>query len=323
MIRRSISTKSIPTKAVVDLAFHHVHPSASSLKKHPGPRPVLVNLHGIFGSSAMFRSISKPLADELDMEVYSVDLRNHGDSPWAFPYDFLTHAKDVIHFIKTNIGTERPVNLLGFSIGGKIGLLTTLCHQVNVTKCVSMDLPPYETPQLDDVVLQNYALIMKIINREIKIKRGTPNWKQLLLSYFKALPANQVNNGDPSLYFAAGFYRVKKNGVSYEDEKAHRPIGDPYIDYYLPLKQFPALLDSVKAWPDLSGKENSEGIFQESTDRSVLFMRALKSGFMKDDYSLLYKPFPNAKVCEFDTGHNMMVEEPKKTLQCIKDYLKD
>lgn len=323
MIRRYISTKTIPTKPVVDLAFHHVMPSASAVKGHLGPRPVLINLHGIFGSSAMFRSISKPLANELGVEVYSVDLRNHGDSPWAFPYDFMTHAKDVIHFIKTQVGAQTPVNLLGFSIGGKIGLLTTLCDQVNVTKCVSMDLPPYETPQLDDVVLQNYALIMKIINREIKIKRGTQNWKRMLLDHFKALPANQVNSGDPSLYFANGFYRVKKNNVSYEEEKAHRPIGDPYIDYYLPLKQFPDLLDSVKAWPDLSGKENSGGVFQTSTDRSVLFMRALKSDFMKDDYSLLRKPFPNAKVHEFNTGHNMMVEEPESTLQCIIDYLKE
>lgn len=322
-MKRFLSTHSIPTKAVVDLAFHHVKPPVSSVHGDPGLRPVLVNIHGIFGSSAMFRSISKPLASQLGTDVYSIDLRNHGDSPWAFPYDFMTHAKDLIHFIKNHFGPHRPINLLGFSIGGKVGLLTTLCHEINIDKCVCLDLPPYETPQLDDVVIQNYALIMKIINREIKIKRGSRNWRQVLLDHFEALPANKVENGDPSLYFASGFYRVKKNNISFEQERAHRPIGDPYIDYYLPLKQFPNLLDSVKAWPDLSGKENSEGIFETSTDRSVLFMRALKSKFIKDDYSLLRKPFPNSKVCEFNTGHNMMVEEPKETFKCIVDFLRD
>lgn len=321
-MKRFFSTKTIPTKSVVDLAFHCVKPTNAVSKGSSDLRPALINVHGIFGSSAMFRSLSQPFANRLNMDVYSVDLRNHGDSPWAFPYDFMTNAKDVIQFIKTHIGTERPVNLLGFSIGGKISLLTTLCNEVNVEKCISMDLPPYETPQLDSVVIQNHGLIMKIINREIKIERGSPNWKQVLLGLFKALPANMVNNGDPSLYFANGFFKVRHNNIAYEDEKTHKPNEDPYIDYYLPLKQFPDLLDTVKAWPNLYGKENSEGIFQTSTPRSVLFMRALKSGFIKDDYSLLRQSFPNALVHEFNTGHNMTVEEPEKTVQCIIDYLK-
>lgn len=316
-MKRFFSTKSIPTKAVVDLAFQCLKPTKSV--GNSSSRPVLINIHGIFGSSGMFRSLSRPLADRLGMDVYSIDLRNHGDSPWAFPYDFMTNAKDVIHFVKTHIGSDRPVNFLGFSIGGKIGLLSTLCDQINVEKCISLDLPPYETPKLDSVVIQNYALIMKIINREIKIKRGSPDWKQVLLGYFQALPANITNNGDPSLYFANGFYRVRRNNVPLED--SHGPDEDPYIDYYLPLKQFPALLNTVKGWPNLHGKENSEGIFQTSTPRSVLFMRAMKSDFIKDDYSLLREPFPNAIVREFDTGHNMTVEEPQKTTKCIIDYL--
>lgn len=321
-MKRFLHSKALPRKSVVDLAFNHVKPSYEVSNIHLQSRPAIVNIHGIFGSRNMFRSISKQLADKLDMDVYSVDLRNHGESPWAVPYDFITLSKDVIQFIKRRIGAERPVNLLGFSIGGKIALLTTLCEQVNIKKCISIDLPPYETPKLDPVVIENYGLIMKIINREIKIEKGSPNWKQVLLGYFKALPANMVNNGDPSLYFANGFFCVKKNGEPLDPHKPHKGNDDQFIDYYLPLEQFPDILDSVKRWPDLHGQENKDGSLQTSTDRSVLFMRALQSEFIKDDYSLLKKSFPNAQVREFNTGHNMTVEQPKETFKCIVDYFK-
>ncbi|QLQ80483.1 hypothetical protein HG537_0D04830 [Torulaspora globosa] len=321
-MKRFLSTGGIATKDVVDLAFRHVKPTSTAGKSGSDSQPVLINIHGIFGSSAMFRSLSGPLANHLNMDVYSIDLRNHGDSPQAFPYDFMTYAKDVINFIKTNLGPERPVNLLGFSIGGKIGLLTTLCHEINIQKCISIDLPPYETPNLDSVVLENYALIMKIVNREIKIERGSPGWKNVLLDHFRALPANKVNNGDPSLYFASGFFRVKENDIPHESDAIHHLTEDRYIDYYLPLKQFPDLLDMLRGWPDLHGTDNSQGLLQTSTPRPVLFMRGLQSCFIKDDYSLLRQFYPNAVVREFNTGHNMTVEEPKKTFQCIVDYLK-
>ena len=41
----------------------------------------LVLLHGLYGSSSNWRSIAKTLGT--DHRVISVDLRNHGVSPWA------------------------------------------------------------------------------------------------------------------------------------------------------------------------------------------------------------------------------------------------
>lgn len=58
-------------------------------------------------------------------------------------------------------------------MGGKIALLTTLYKNINIRKCISIDLPPYETPELDPMILQNYDLIMRIIRRDVKILRGS------------------------------------------------------------------------------------------------------------------------------------------------------
>ncbi|GAV55840.1 hypothetical protein ZYGR_0AZ00110 [Zygosaccharomyces rouxii] len=307
----------LPFKSVVDLAFHH-QPAPNSVANAVNSRPAVINLHGIFGSNKLFRSFNKPLAQALNTDVYALDLRNHGKSPFAQPFNYLTFTKDVIHFIKKHIGHERPVQLIGFSLGGKVALLATLCSEINVSKCITIDSPPYEIDTVDSVILQNYDLITKIITREIKIRKCSAGWKTKLLKMFQSLPANAENKGDPSLYFANGFYSVKENNKPpTADQK------DPYLEYYLPLEEFPNLIPEILAWPDLSGNGNSEGLFNSSTDSPALFMKALKSEAIKNDYELLKKSFPRAVVKEFDSGHNITVEKPQESLQCMIDFLKD
>ncbi len=48
--------------------------------------PVIV-LHGLFGRRRNWQGIQKQLAD--DARIVTVDMRNHGDSPWhdALTYD--------------------------------------------------------------------------------------------------------------------------------------------------------------------------------------------------------------------------------------------
>ena len=70
-------------------------------------------------------------------------------------------------------------------MGGKIALLTTLYKNINIRKCISIDLPPYETPELDPMILQNYDLIMRIIRSDVKILRGSPSWQKKFLSFSK------------------------------------------------------------------------------------------------------------------------------------------
>lgn len=315
-MKRFLCSGRLPLKSVVDLYFQH-QPAPNVAANAANFRPAVVNIHGIFGSNRLFRPFNKPLAQALETDVYSLDLRNHGNSPFALPYDYITCTKDVAHFIKNHIGIERPVQLIGFSLGGKIALLAALCSQINVSKCISIDLPPYETPDLDPITIQNYDLITRIHTREIKIEKGSKDWKNKLLKLFQSFPANAENKGDPSLYFANGFYSVKANNKPPTPDQR-----DPYIDYYLPLDDFPDFISEIKKWPDLLGDDNAEGLFGYSTDVPVLLMKGKTSGFIKDDHSLLKKSFPNAQVREFNSGHNLTVEKPQESLQCMIDFLK-
>lgn len=183
---RVAHNKALPYKRIVDLSFHRTRlPSdVSSLIKFE-QRPAIINIHGLLGSHVMFHSLNKLLSRKLDADIFSVDVRNHGISPKAIPYDYTTLTNDLIYFIETHIGLERPIYLLGFSMGGKIALLTTLYKNINIRKCISIDLPPYETPELDPMILQNYDLIMRIIRRDVKILRGSPSWQKKFLSFSK------------------------------------------------------------------------------------------------------------------------------------------
>ncbi|CAI4464874.1 AAC_collapsed_G0020440.mRNA.1.CDS.1 [Saccharomyces cerevisiae] len=317
---RLAHNKALPYKRIVDLSFHRTRlPSdVSSLIKFE-QRPAIINIHGLLGSHVMFHSLNKLLSRKLDADIFSVDVRNHGISPKAIPYDYTTLTNDLIYFIETHIGLERPIYLLGFSMGGKIALLTTLYKNINIRKCISIDLPPYETPELDPMILQNYDLIMRIIRRDVKILRGSPSWQKKVLELFKSLECNKRKcGGAVALYFANGFLSVKSNNVHQAQLHYEQQQHDPYINYSMPLSSMPNLLDEVKKWPDLS---NQRDFFQKGTDsRKVLFMKGLQSNFINNDYSLLRYNFPCADVREFNTGHNLLLENPEDSFKCILNF---
>ena len=63
-----------------------------------GSGPPLIILHGLFGSSANWRSIAQCLTKSYAVD--RVDLRNHGVSPWHDTMDYLDMADDVKQFIE-------------------------------------------------------------------------------------------------------------------------------------------------------------------------------------------------------------------------------
>jgi pimeloyl-ACP methyl ester carboxylesterase len=89
-----------------------------------GSGPPLVVLHGLFGSGSNWRSIARELA--ATHSVISVDLRNHGASPWADSMDYVEMADDVLQLID-RLKLDRPT-LMGHSMGGKVAMALALRH---------------------------------------------------------------------------------------------------------------------------------------------------------------------------------------------------
>ena len=82
----------------------------------------LIILHGLFGSGRNWASIAKKLS--VSRRVLTVDLRNHGSSPWDADMSYDLMAEDVLSLIKTE-KLESPV-LLGHSMGGKTAMTAAM-----------------------------------------------------------------------------------------------------------------------------------------------------------------------------------------------------
>lgn len=60
------------------------------------------------------RSLSKLLSLKLKTNIYTLDLRNHGDSPHANSMTIAVMANDVSHFLTTQ--NMKSANILGHSM---------------------------------------------------------------------------------------------------------------------------------------------------------------------------------------------------------------
>ena len=100
-------------------------------------RPMLL-LHGLYGSSSNWRRIAKSLST--GCRVVSVDLRNHGNSPWTATMSYAEMADDVAALID-RLGLERPA-VLGHSMGGKVAMTLALTDPAHVGNLIVVDIAP-------------------------------------------------------------------------------------------------------------------------------------------------------------------------------------
>jgi len=103
----------------------------------PGPTPPLVIVHGLFGSARNWGAIGKRLSDR--GEVWAVDMRNHGASPWFDTHGYQEMALDLAQVIEP---ADRPVDLVGHSMGGKAAMMLALIRPELVRRLVVADIAP-------------------------------------------------------------------------------------------------------------------------------------------------------------------------------------
>jgi pimeloyl-ACP methyl ester carboxylesterase len=71
----------------------------SYIESGAGSGPTVIILHGLFGMARNWATIARALATT--HRVVSVDLRNHGNSPWHDEMTYPAMAGDVARLIKT------------------------------------------------------------------------------------------------------------------------------------------------------------------------------------------------------------------------------
>lgn len=107
---------------------------ATQVYGQAGDRPPLMIAHGLFGSARNWGVIAKRLAEA--RRVVVVDMRNHGDSPWAEAHDYESMAEDLAELI------DGRWDVLGHSMGGKAAMVLALRHPEKVNRLVVADIAP-------------------------------------------------------------------------------------------------------------------------------------------------------------------------------------
>ena len=98
----------------------------------------LVILHGLFGSSDNWLTQAKLFS--ASYKVYTVDLRNHGQSPHDDGFDYQSMVDDLKTFFEDNNLTNAI--LLGHSMGGKAAMNYALQYPERLEKLIIVDIAP-------------------------------------------------------------------------------------------------------------------------------------------------------------------------------------
>jgi esterase len=114
-----------------DMLMTHHYPAQT-----PTGRPLLI-AHGLFGSARNWNVAAKNLATTRD--VVTVDMRNHGESPWFDTNSYPDMAADLAEVIRAQ---GVPMDVLGHSMGGKAAMMLALTHPELVGQLVVGDIAP-------------------------------------------------------------------------------------------------------------------------------------------------------------------------------------
>jgi esterase len=107
-------------------------------KKYGTEGKTLLILHGLFGMSDNWHNIARRLSET--NTVYTLDLRNHGQSPHSPVMNYSVMADDIWEFMNNEKIGEAIV--IGHSMGGKAAMTFTSKYPQKTEKLIVVDIAP-------------------------------------------------------------------------------------------------------------------------------------------------------------------------------------
>ncbi len=243
--------------------------------------PDFVVLHGLFGSGKNWRSFAGSL--EEDFQVWTLDARNHGDSPHADSMSYQQMAEDVVRFFDGN--ELENVILLGHSMGGKTAMQLALQFPDRIAALIVVDIAPvcydHQQKQLKLIeAMQGLHLAAEMSRSDIEKKLALKIPEKRLLSFLMT-----------NLYRQNGQFQWR---IGLEQIAA----GMPY------LLNYPEVNSVFEGPVQFIGGENSAYLKFEY-------------------HALIRKKFPESRITMLkNCGHWLHIEQPAAFQKTVNEFLR-
>tara|TARA_B100001996_G_scaffold380576_1_gene368258 strand:+ start:247 stop:1074 length:828 start_codon:yes stop_codon:yes gene_type:complete len=243
--------------------------------------PDFVVLHGLFGSGKNWRSFAGSL--EEDFQVWTLDARNHGDSPHADSMSYQQMAEDVVRFFDEN--ELENVILLGHSMGGKTAMQLALRFPDRIAALIVVDIAPvcydHQQKQLKLIeAMQGLHLAAEMSRSDIEKKLALKIPEKRLLSFLMT-----------NLYRQNGQFQWR---IGLEQIAA----GMPY------LLNYPEVNSVFEGPVQFIGGENSAYLKFEY-------------------HALIRKKFPESRITMLkNCGHWLHIEQPAAFQKTVNEFLR-
>ena len=261
-------------------------------RKEGAGKPLVI-IHGLYGSSDNWIIISAKLAEKYT--VYSVDLRNHGNSPHNPVHTYAGMKDDIAGFFSQH-NIEEAV-LIGHSMGGKTAMLFAADYPEKVSKLIVVDIAPkdYLNMEHDSQYPLHRSILLAMMEVNFDHIRTRQDIEDFLAEKIDSQRIRQFLLKNATLDKHTGKFKWKLNVQALFDHLEEIVEGGNY-------RQFEDRIP-ITAYP-------------------VVFIRGLESPYIRDeDIAVIKKIYPDAVVVDIpNAGHWLHAEQPgiflENVLQC-------
>lgn len=256
-----------------------------------GKGPVLIILHGLFGSSDNWTTIAKHLSN--DFTVILPDQRNHGQSPHSEIHDYESMRNDLHELVK-DLSVEKFF-LAGHSMGGKTAISFAVKWPEMLQGLLIADISPFRG---DDNVGSEHSYHAKILKTMLDLDLDKIQSREDAESELK-------KSGLPPKIIGFIMKNMKRTEEKRFEWKLNAPVLLKNLEYIMkPMERDSAYSSRVTGFP-------------------VIFLRGSNSDYLPpEDYADILDIFPAAEFIEIpNAGHWLHADNPEAVIKSIRRFL--
>lgn len=193
--------------------------------KVSGEGPVLVLLHGLFGSLENLGGIARYLSKRF--KVYSLDLPNHGRSQHVDD----SSLESFVRQLKACLGELNLTNvfILGHSLGGKVAMELALTSPEYVQKLVVIDIAPVKYSSRHDKIFEGLlSLNLKALSSRTEADKNLQLYEpEIAVRSF--LLKNLAKDDNGHFLWRMNLSAIHKYYSNLIDENTHSVYSNPVL----------------------------------------------------------------------------------------------